>query len=167
MRKILCVILIISLSFCICSCDEHSENAVTFYYVRKDLAFSIDEPMIVEVAHHPANSPNYESIINQYFSGPYSNDLASPFPEGLLLQAFVLTDSHLSVTLSNHMDNLTASRQTIAFACITKTLIGLTGVDTVEIIVDNSTSGGQRILSFSVNSFAHLDTIGYEDIQAQ
>lgn len=165
MRRFVCILLSISLLFCVTGCSDNTEGTVTLYYLRKEIDYNSSTPLIVAFSQQTSSIPQqYEQIINQYLRGPTSSDLISPFPEEIQLKAFEISSNQLSVTLSYHKESFSDSRRTIAFACLTKTLVTLTGINAVEIIAEDIDSDDQEIFNFSIDSFTYIDSVSYNDI---
>ena len=167
MKRILCIILILSLVICVCGCEEKQAKSFTFYYIHKDMDYGSDMPLLAEFTYQTNTVQlNYETIINQYFSGPYSNDYLSPFPKEMKLQSLDITSDIVTITLSEHIKNLTPSRQTTAFACITKTLTALTGFSDIQIIINDADSDSQQVHNFSNENFSYFDSVSNSDIKS-
>ena len=168
MKKVLCLLLALPFFICLSGCEETADVSVSYYYVHKDVDYGSQMPLLVEVKHQTSSNPqNYQSIINDYFAEPSSNDLASPFPQETQLKSFEISNEHLSVTLSHHIKELSHSRQTIAFACLTKTLTSLTGINSIEIIIDDQNFEDQQIFTFSNDSFLYADSVTYNSNEEQ
>ena len=142
--------------------DTEESNFITDV---KEIDFNSPTPLIVEFTQQTNSIPqHYEQIINQYLRGPASADLISPFPAEIQLKAFEISSNQSSITLSYYTKNFSNSRRTIAFACLTKTLVSLTGINAVEIIVEDMDSDAQEIFNFSIDSFLYIDSVSYDEI---
>ena len=165
MKRFVYILLSISLLLCLTGCSDNTTGAVTLYYLRKEIDFNSPTPLIVEFTQQTNSIPqHYEQIINQYLRGPASAELISPFPAEIQLKAFDISSNQSSITLSYYTKNFSNSRRTIAFACLTKTLVSLTGINAVEIIVEDMDSDAQEIFNFSIDSFLYIDSVSYDEI---
>ena len=51
MKRILCIILILSLVICVCGCEEKQAKSFTFYYIHKDMDYGSDMPLLAEFTY--------------------------------------------------------------------------------------------------------------------
>lgn len=161
MKRILAVIAAFVICLSLASCTRKnsvSDSAVTFYY--KSVDFQYGSPLGVlasEARNFSEYQSNYEQIIELYLKGPKEHNHISPFPAGIYLKEFTLGADRAYITLSSHISMLSGLDLTIACACLTKTVLGITGVSSIEITADNSTLDGQAYLIYTNNDFVFLD----------
>ena len=73
MKRFVCILLSISLLFCVTGCSDNTEGTVTLYYLRKEIDYNSSTPLIVAFSQQTSSIPqHYEQIINQYLRGPTS-----------------------------------------------------------------------------------------------
>ena len=147
-----------------CSDQTQSENAITFYYTRNNMAFNSDSPIIIPVdreINQPRN--NYQQLLELYLNGPINYESISPFPAGTILEDFQLDSNKVQLTFSPHLAILNGTDLMIACACMTRTVSEMTGIDTVQIRVTGALLNGQEILTLSNDSFALFDSTSPDD----
>ena len=150
----------ICLTLASCSKEKYShDTSVTFYYKAVEVQYGSSDGVIVsEIRNSSEYQGNYEQLIELYLKGPKEHDHISPYPAGIYLKEFILGADRAYVTLSSHISMLSGLDLTIACACLTKTVLGLTGVSSIEITAENSTLDGQAYLIYTRKDFVYLDT---------
>ena len=147
--------------------EEVPENSttVTFYYIHNEMEFGTETPLLSEVKRTvPSLTSTPNDLIRLYLNGPTSYDCISPFPGGTELLDMYVDGSRATLVLSPHIGTMSAVNQTIAYACLTKTVIALTGVETVQLRLENSLINGEEMMSFSESSFAMFDSMTQNDL---
>lgn len=163
MRKILCITIAIALLFLLQGCrnsPSDTVDTVVFYYIHNDFEYGTASGVITPTIADVKNiSPDYTSILEKYFNGLTNDDCISPFPDGITLEDFQVDNNKAQIVLSPHMATISGSSLTIALACLTRTVIELTDVKTVQISIQNNQINGMDSLTLSLNSFAYMDDI--------
>lgn len=142
MKSIIAAFLLIItvLSGCSSANKEEYINPVNFYYLQPSITFDNSGNVITsEIRDYGNEDAPLNVVISQYLTGPTNSDLVSPFPENIQLKSFLIDDEKVYITLSNQLTELDNYSQTIACACITKTILGITSAKSVEIRVDVGT----------------------------
>ena len=161
---IIALLTILALAGCTQPVPEEGTQ-VHFYYITNNLNFGSEEPLLIRVNRNVSwedNTP--ESIIRLYLNGPTSYDCVSPFPGGTELVEMYVESNRVSLVLSPHIGTLSPVDQTIAYACLTKTVIELTGVSTVQLRLENSLINGEETASFQADSFDYFDSMTQADL---
>lgn len=161
MRKIICILLCIASLFVFCSCDDRDNEIlepVNFYYRTEPVEYGAEASIITaEVRDAAEFSGNYARLIAQYLNGPRTYDCISPFPAATALVEFTLSGNKAYILLSPHMSVLSGSELMVACACLSKTVIELTGVEIVQISAEGNLLNNQEYLTFNANSFSFYD----------
>lgn len=90
-----------------------------------------------ETRRLPQDADVLSGLVECLLSGPVSDGLRSPFPDGVYQRsAPTLTDGVCEVDLSEHYGGLSGVDLTIADYCIALTLCQVEGVDAVSILVE-------------------------------
>lgn len=85
----------------------------------------------------PETADPAEALLSALFSGPLSEDLVSPFPDGMILRSVNRAeDGLLTVDVSERYGGLSGVDLTVADCCITLTLCQLPGVEAVTVTVE-------------------------------
>lgn len=161
MKRYLCMILALTLTFMLCSCtvaNNQIKAPVTYYYRTAEADCGPDTCVITpEVREAKGFTDDYQYLITQYLNGPRSNDYISPFPAGTTLEEFNLDSKKVQVKLSPHLALLSGSELMLACACLTNTLTQMTGVDTVQISAENGLLNNQEYITLTADSFTYFD----------
>lgn len=89
----------------------------------------------------PAGADPAEALLAVLFSGPRSEELTSPFPEGVRVRDLALSEDRvLTVDLSERYGGLSGVALTVADYCIALTLCQLDSVDAVTVTVEGETN---------------------------
>lgn len=112
--------------------SDHTAQAVTFE---------------LSLESETNTSEAIEVLIEALFSGPKSENLVNPFPEGTKLLSWRLHDNQLDLELSEEYGSLTGVDLTLADYCLTLTLCQLDGIDRVSLSVDGAAGQEKRLLT--------------------
>lgn len=161
MKRAVYISLVLLLIFTLCSCTSQSKSVqapVAFYYRSTDVEYGAQSGVITyEIREVKGHTEDYQYIINQYLNGPKSSGCISPFPAGTTLEAFSLHNNKVDIMLSPHLAILTGSDLMVACACLTKTVLELTGVNSVQISSENGLLNNEESITLTADSFAYWD----------
>lgn len=123
------ICLLLSMAACERRIDRDDGTEWVFYYLGE-----LDgSEGVVKSETRKLGSGGELMVLNEYFAGPESQELNSPFPIGTTFSAFDFDENQASITMSQEYSQLRGAEKTMAEACLTKTLLDLTGCDVVEI----------------------------------
>ena len=137
--SMLCILLLL-LSGCIAT--ESGEEGWLVYFAAPLPAAETDDPVqgpavLWETRRLPQDADVLSGLVECLLSGPVSEDLRSPFPDGVYQRSDpVLTDGVCQVDLSERYGGLSGVDLTIADYCIALTLLQVEGVEAVSILVE-------------------------------
>jgi hypothetical protein len=161
MKRLTCIILALAILLVLCACNNKQNTAsdpVNFYYRTTSVIYGSDSSIITaEIRDAQGYSNDYTYLIEQYLNGPKTYDCISPFPAGTTMEEFSISGNKAQILLSPHLLVLSSSELMVACACLTKTIIGLTGVDIVQISAENGKLNNQEFITLTSDSFAYLD----------
>lgn len=86
----------------------------------------------------PEDAQVISALLEAVFQNPDSQELTSPFPDGVRLLSWELKDGCLHLDLSEQYGSLTGIDLTVADACLTLTLCQAEGVESVYITVEGN-----------------------------
>ena len=154
MNKILALAfsLLLILSCSACGYQNDPAQQVSFYYCAKDPADTGHSTHISPELWEDIRQNSLEEIIDLYLSGPRTEDLRSPFPEGLQIVLAEQQDSTMYLTVSPHLCQLTDMELTVACACLTLTIIELRQVQQVVITPEEGLLDGQKSITMDKNA---------------
>ena len=148
MKKLFCLMLIISLLLCGCATEEPIENPVLFYYRVENVGYFSTEGVIdSERREAGIRGDDYEYLLNQYLLGPEGQGFAATFPKGTAVMSLKEEDQRLDIQLSANFAQLTGLDLSLACACLTLTACRLTGAKTVRIRADNAMLDGSETIT--------------------
>lgn len=160
MKRLICLITV-ALIFLLTGCTKAPDtdsNTVVFYYIYKEIEYGtssgVIRPSVVEVKE---DFGNYEKLLAKYFNGPTNYDCISPFPAGITLEGLEIDRNKAQILLSPHLATISGSQLTVALACLTRTVIEMTDVQTVEIRIQDNQINGADSLTLSLNNFTYFD----------
>lgn len=169
MRRFFCLLVVIILALLFFGCDTppvNDDKSVVFYYVHNELEYGTESGVIKStVANVDVESDDYTAILALYFNGPTNYECISPFAAGTTMEEFGVDGNKAQVILSPHMATLNDSALTVALACLTRTIVELTGVSTVQVRIQNCKIYGEDSITLSLNSFNYFDDITPGDSQ--
>ncbi len=159
MKKGIVLLLVISLLLCGCSSGVEEET-VAFYYPVLEMDYSIGTSYLqAEIRSKAVTGYILTDILNLYLQGP--NDrytYAMPFQYNTKVHALVIENGVMELTLTRGFATYTGLPLTIACACIAKTAIELTGVDSVKIKAYQSTLDGAAYIEMNRNSLLLIES---------
>ena len=163
MKKFIVFLLTACLLMYVTGCSGNSEDVrkpVNFYYLRTAVEYSNPESLIIPtITESEGYEKDYAHLINMYLAGPSESKLKSPFPEGTQLQELICENNRIQIILSEQMAELEGVSMMVAFACLTKTLAEMTGIQTVQIRIADHQINGEESITLSPNNFSYWDTV--------
>lgn len=133
-----------------CAPGRASENAVTFYYPRKNPVYSFSDLPIGSEQRDIAGE-SLEYVLRLYLLGPTDENLEMLFPSGTRLQSLTEEAGALTVFLSPGGNRMQDIDFTLAGACLAKTCFAYGSFSTVTI------RSGDRDLTLQNNDLLFRD----------
>lgn len=158
MKRLIILLLSVMMLLTGCTSTKNISRTVQFYYIHNEIEFGSKSGVIASntVQIKYKNEDNLQ-ILNRYFNGPTNYECISPFPAGITLIDFETTQDTARLTLSPHMSMLSGIDFTVACACLTRTVIELTGVQTVHLSIQDNLIDGQESIRLTMSSFTYWD----------
>ena len=151
------VVLLVLLTGCY-NATEIDSNIVTFYYIHNEIEYGTSSgvitPMTVEAK---PDAKKKKKLLTIYFNGPTNYECISPFPAGITLEELQINRDKAQLLLSPHMATISGLELTVSLACLTRTVIEMTNVRTVEIRIQNNQIDGADSITLSLNNFTYFD----------
>lgn len=158
MKQWICSFLIIASILCLCGCDTDTDNpSVNFYYVRNVYSYGAQDSVVVAEVYSAADYSDVKEILGVYLTGPQDVALASPFPDGTEVLEYTYNNTTAHITLSSHIAALSKVNQVLACACMARTVMELTGVETVNFQSDSSNFTRMEPITISKDSVVLYD----------
>ena len=143
MKRMICLLLSLSLLLGLPACAHHVDapkEPVRFYYPRHIDHFQYSDPDGVithELRESAGYTERYTYLLNLYLRGPVTQELQDPFPVGTSVLSLELDPSSAELILTDSFAQLSGMDLTVACACLTLTVHGLTGAETLTITTQN------------------------------
>ncbi len=159
MKKGIVLLLVISLVLCGCSSSRTEEETVAFYYPVLEMDYSIGASYLqAEIRSKAVTGYVLTDILNLYLQGPLDRYIYSmPFQHNTKVHALAIENGVMQLTLTRGFATYTGLQLTIACACIAKTAMELTGVDSVRIKAYQSTLDGAQYIEMDRNSLLLIE----------
>lgn len=162
MKRALALICTVILMFAASGCSTRSQlvtEPVNFYYRTVEIQYGEPDGVIIaEQRSQVEYAGDFEQLISVYLKGPREDNHISPFPAGIYLVQLILGADRVYIKLSSHLSMLTGADLMIACACLSKTILEMTGVASIEISVESGLLDNQSYLVFTEADFSFLDT---------
>ncbi|MBE6974902.1 MAG: hypothetical protein E7436_05375 [Ruminococcaceae bacterium] len=160
MKRWICLLLAI-LCLPLWGCQEEETpllDPFNGYYRRAELTHGSADSVIAALPIEGAGlKGDHLALLNIYLSHRPDPFYAPTFPEGTQLLIMELEYNTADLLLSSNISELSGLDLTVACVCLTKTVIELTGVDTVIIRARGTTLDGASYISMDLSSIYLLD----------
>lgn len=135
MKRWICLFLALLLALSGCTLSAQGfRDPVTFYYLREQYRYGDADGVIAgEQRESAGHAGDLSYLMSLYFMGPSEEELVSPIPRGVQLQAVILEDHTATLVLSDTTRVLTDSEFSLTAACLAMTTMEITPVTKVII----------------------------------
>ena len=168
MKRMICLLLVITTLFLLCSCKKNEEvilEPVNFYYAKTDVAFGCDDGVIGAYVAESAGCNGLTEILQLYLKGCKDNRFHNIFPAGTTLKEATVQGQTAYITLTSDFARLSGTDLTIACACITMTTMELVDVTFVCINANGVPMDGSLNITLSRKDLILIDTTQPKDTQ--
>ena len=159
MKKIICIILILSLSAPLFGCGQTElRSPGTFYYYRTETIFSDTDGVLAPEAHELYGiEDDLDAILALYCEGPTDRKLENPLPSGCAVPRYTLEEETLKLHFDEDFAALTGVELTIAAGCLARTFLPLTGAETLILTADGALLNGETAMSLTLSDLGLRD----------
>lgn len=161
MKRFICLILILSLCFCLFACSNFDPNIrvpVEYYYRTREIHYNGTEGVISsETRDCFGYQEDYAYLVEDYLKGPTTEKCISPFPAGITLEQLDLVKDKVLIVVSSHLSMLSGSELTVACMCLGKTLLDMTGMKAVRISAKDDLLDGNPYITITNENFLLTD----------
>lgn len=160
--KVIVLILCALTVFSGCALGPQSQQqTANFYYLCKEPVYGTEDGYIRAEPRETEGMLSEQEILSIYLTGPISEDLVSPFPEGSTILQYENNGSIIDVTVSPHFRELKGIQLVAAGGCLAKTAMALTDCDTVILSVKGGFENMSGPLTFHKNNMIFSDLENY------
>ena len=137
MRQFLALLLLLTLALSGCA-GGRSSGGYQLYF-QTDPEASTHGAAISSQSYSGKGEPGVEELFAALMDGPTQKGLISPFPQGVTLVSWELSDGLLTLNLSEQYGGLADISLTLADYCLVLTMSQIAGVESVQIQSDGHT----------------------------
>ena len=164
MKRFTCLILALLLALSATACSARKPAAkvpVDYYYPypMDEIAYN-GQPTIMDSEQRESlgHEGDWVYLLNEYFKGPVSDELVSPFPARLTVVSLEIIGDMVSLELSNPLGQLTGIDLTVACSCISQTCLGMIPeINKVQISAADTLLEGSKWVIMTRDSMMLLD----------
>ena len=146
MRRLIALLLALTLCGCAAAAQE---SGISIFYLAPP-----ESETLLGCEVWPEPDPTADALAERMLTPPQSEDLSSPYPEGVSLRGWTLEDGTLTLDFSEAYSDLSGISLTLANFCAVNTCAQLPGVERVAITVE-----GQPLPEGSSGPFAPSDVL--------
>ena len=161
MKRFLILLLCLSLLLPIFGCSQQEkapEKPVNYYYRRASIDYKNESGVIgAEQRESLGHEGQVRYLLSEYLKGPKSSEFSQIFPADLTILSIHYADTRAKITFSFQLAQLTGIDLTIACACITMTVIELTGAESVQIFAAGALLDEYQSITMDKNCLLLLD----------
>ncbi len=160
MKRIICMIVLCALFLtgCIQQSESFYTKPVHFYYPRSSFDLTSGTRTISYELREGKDFSSEKELLEKYFEGPSNSGLYSPFPVGVDVLDYKVSQGCIYLYLSHDFNELTGLSFTIATSCIATTILTYTGYDSVEINVMDTNNEVERFVTLTQDDILLIDT---------
>ena len=137
MKKFISILLIVAFCLSISGCQQKTEpikSPVTFYYSRAEFDHGNQDSVILGETRESAGlKSDLIKLLNEYLAGPLSDQLTSPSPGGTRVKNIWIENDVAILSVTDQMSLARGIQLTLACACLAKTFMEISGIETVKI----------------------------------
>ena len=135
MKKWIAILLASVLVFSLWGCNSNQiQDPGNFYYRRIDAQYLGSEGIISpEIRELSDMGGDFGKILADYFLGPASPELESPFPRDTKLVQWTRDNNTLSIQLNEAFTQLSGIELSVACGCIARTCFEMTDASAVHL----------------------------------
>lgn len=142
MKRLICLLLAVIILTSFFGCTKKNDemiNPVKTFYCKNDVEYNTDDGVLdSEVRELADYKNNLLKFMNQYLKGPESEDLYAPFPAGSRILELTRSGKSAYVILSTHFSLLSGFELIVSCACISRTIMDITGCQEVRLHIDGT-----------------------------
>lgn len=160
MKRLILWLLVFLVVFPMAGCKktEEIQDPVRFYYRRANIEFGGEDSVVAaETRDAYGLREDLQGLLQLYISGPETETLVNVFPKSVAVMSVLVEDTTAVVQMNRSFAQLGGIQMSVACVCLSKTVMEITGVETVRIYVEKATLAGEQYLEFD------KDTVLLED----
>lgn len=153
MKRLICLLMVLSLMLCLFGCSDEEARPdvpVKFYYPRAETAYGVEDGVIAwEWRESAGHEKDYFYLVQQYLKGPQGQSFAWKFSPNIKLKKLQVIGPTARVVLNDYASLLTGLDLMIACACLSATVMEITGVRSVTVQAESTLLDGNVNISMN------------------
>lgn len=162
MKRLLALLLMLTLLVGITACRENSEpvlQPINFYYISDPFTYGSAEGLIrAQIADAAHYNGSLLETLNGYLAGPNEAGYGHTFPTGSQVYQIDLVNETAYLQMNNAFARLKGIDLTVACACLTMTVMELTGSKSVNISTLSIPLDGNASITMSKDTILLITT---------
>lgn len=157
MKRIICLIICLSLLLCGCTTAEFTDPG-TFYYYRTETGYNNEDGVLApELRELTGIRNDLGAMMELYCGGPLEPGLQNPLPSDTELLSFRMDGNALTLCFNSAPAQLSGIELTVAAGCLARTFLPLTGAETLIITADGALLDGEPSLTLTMEDLSLRD----------
>ena len=140
-----------------CQSGHSPDEPVKYYYPNATISYGTEEGFLSCELREGKNKLPADSI-SEYLRGPVDSAFSSPFPNGTALVQYQLTEDTAYLILTDSYATLTGLDLSVANACLSMTVLELTGATNVSIRCESALIDGNTAVVLNRSSTLLYDS---------
>ena len=134
MKRMLVLVCILSIFLSGCGIfGERIQQPVTFYYIAEEYQQTMCDVIVSEEREAAGHMDDLTYMLALYLMGPTEEAHCSPIPRGTNIFRAEITDSGVSLLLSDTEKTMSDAQFTLASTCLALTCMDITGLESVTV----------------------------------
>lgn len=162
MKRMMFIIMFVLFVLPLLGCNNASEVEIispcNFYYHNDlDSKENFNDVFICEIREKSHYADDLVQLLNDYFTGPQTENLVNPYPAGLTVISVYTEQDTTYIMLNDHISTLSGIDLTMAYTCLSLTLFDLTDCEYVEISAEKGLPANQDSVLFEKSMVIFTD----------
>ena len=158
MKRLTAILILFALCFASgCHSGKSPEIPVKYYYPNATISYGTEDGFL-SYEQREGIGRSADASIAEYLKGPVDSVYSNPFPKNTKLISFEMQDDIIHLVLSDNYATLTGLHLSVANACLSMTVLELTGANTVSIQCESVQIDGQNSIMITRDSILLYDS---------
>ena len=154
---LLAAVMVFAMTGCVQQ-EKEPEGSVAFYYRRGEILFgSAHGVLMYEMREVEKSKMDLSQLLALYLAGPRAPELKNVFPEKCRLVSAEVSKDTAKICLDRSFGELEGMELTVACACLSKTVMELTGAASVQISAENTLLAGMEQIVMDAENILLID----------
>lgn len=154
MKRLMLLVLCITLLLSLTACTGSDESTYIFYYLRtaETIRYGDADALVAPVTREiSGENPGLSYLLQRYLDGPVEEGYLSPIPKGTYLLSTLWADGTLVLVLNREFSTAQGVNLTLCGACLAATCYELAGAERIEV------HSGEEEYHFELSDYTFID----------